>query len=469
VAGASFYIGDNKVYSGAGITEPASVFHQEFYAYDISAGTWSQVATYPGLGVFGPVSFVIGNAGYVVTGQDDQGNDTQDLYRLANAAALDAGIASVASPNGTICSSAFSPVVTLENFGSSALTSCTINYHIDGGSNQTQSWTGSLAAGASAPVTITPAISGLSAGTHTFTSSTSNPNGNTDENTANDQTQSTFNVNTTAALLPLTEGFESGSSLPSGWSLYNPDNNTTWAISTSAAKAGTNSIFFDNCSPSTDITGQKDRFITTAYDFSAATSASMAFDVAYAKATISGTVYADTLAVLSSTDCGATWNKIYIKGGTALATAPDVTAAAPTCFAPTSSQWRNDNISLNSLVGQSSVMFAFENRSQWAEPVFIDNINITAVTGIASLNSPGGFSIYPNPATSSFTIEGTSNAEKVHYSVYDLIGEEIRSGDISSGGNNFSGKIQVSDIARGMYFIRVNDERNTWTKKLNVQ
>ena len=132
VAGASFYIGDGKVYSGSGITEPNNSFIQNYYAYDISAGTWSSIATCPGVGTFGPVSFAIGSAGYVVTGQDAQGNDTQDLYKLAAAVALDAGIASITNPNGTVCSSTFSPVVVIHNYGSTTLTSLTINYHVDG-------------------------------------------------------------------------------------------------------------------------------------------------------------------------------------------------------------------------------------------------------------------------------------------------------------------------------------------------
>lgn len=82
VAGASFYIGNNNVYSGAGITEPSTSFHQEFYAYSISGNSWSQIANYPGSGVFGPVTFVIGNEGYVATGQNSGGVDMQDLYKL---------------------------------------------------------------------------------------------------------------------------------------------------------------------------------------------------------------------------------------------------------------------------------------------------------------------------------------------------------------------------------------------------
>lgn len=82
VAGASFYIGNNKVYSGCGITEPAAAFHNEFYGYDIGTGVWSAISNYPGTGVFGPVSFIIGNDGYVVTGMESSGTDTKDNYRL---------------------------------------------------------------------------------------------------------------------------------------------------------------------------------------------------------------------------------------------------------------------------------------------------------------------------------------------------------------------------------------------------
>src|SRR5258708_738841 len=160
-----------------------------------------------------------------------------------------------------------------------------------------------------------------------------------------------------------------------------------WVVSTTVGKTGTHCMAFDNCSPSTDITGTTDRFLTPPYDFTNATSAAMTFDVASTYLILNSKTYADTLAVYASTDCGATWKQIYYKGGANLSTAPNMTVASPTCFVPTSSQWRNDNINLSSLLGKSSVMFAFENRSQWAEWMYVDNINITAVTGIADINS----------------------------------------------------------------------------------
>jgi hypothetical protein len=115
-------------------------------------------------------------------------------------------------------------------------------------------------------------------------------------------------------------------------------------------------------------------------------------------------------------------------------------------------------------------MFAFENRSDWGEWIYLDNINITAATtGIASINFADGFNIYPNPASTSFTIEGASNADRIHYALYSIVGTEVKSGDIATNNNGFNAKIQVSDISSGMYFIKVSDEKKTWTKKLNIQ
>ena len=80
---------------------------------------------------------------------------------------LDAGISVVSNVPVFICSANFTPSVTLKNFGTTVLTSATINYQIDNGTVQTQPWTGSLAANATSSITL-PAQS-AAAGAHTFT------------------------------------------------------------------------------------------------------------------------------------------------------------------------------------------------------------------------------------------------------------------------------------------------------------
>lgn len=106
--------------------------------------------------------------------------------------ARDAGITAIISPNGFVCPGAIQPTVTLTNFGSTALTSVTVNYNLNGVGTNSQTWTGNLASGASTTVTINAITP--SAGAQTLYAWTTNPNGQSDQNTSNDQSSGTFNV-----------------------------------------------------------------------------------------------------------------------------------------------------------------------------------------------------------------------------------------------------------------------------------
>jgi subtilisin family serine protease len=139
----------------------------------------------------------------------------------------DAGISTIVSPNGSICSTSISPSVTLKNYGSNTLTSVTINYQIDGGPVLTYNWTGSLSSTNSTTVNI--GSQSLSSGAHTFNAYTSNPNGNSDPVAANNSSNSSFSIATNAITLTLT--------------VDNYPEETSWAIidgnSTTIASGGT--------------------------------------------------------------------------------------------------------------------------------------------------------------------------------------------------------------------------------------
>ena len=78
------------------------------------------------------------------------------------------------------------------------------------------------------------------------------------------------------------------------------------------------SIYFDNYN--SDTRGKADEIRTPKYNFSTLSTAQLTFDVAYSRYDAQ---YSDSLKVLVSTDCGATWSQVYFKGGTGLATAAD--------------------------------------------------------------------------------------------------------------------------------------------------
>ena len=95
-----------------------------------------------------------------------------------------------------------SPVFVLKNNGSSNLTSCTITYNFNNGSNQTINWTGNLAEDATANVQL--ASFTAIPGTNTVNVNVSSPNGQTDENGNNNSTVKSFEVNVGEDVLNLT-------------------------------------------------------------------------------------------------------------------------------------------------------------------------------------------------------------------------------------------------------------------------
>ncbi|MFT4681194.1 MAG: lysyl endopeptidase [Flavobacteriales bacterium] len=105
---------------------------------------------------------------------------------------LDAAVTGIVEPSGATCATNITPVVTIQNNGSSNLTSVQILYNIDGGGNQTFAWSGNLSTNQSTNVTL-PAMN-VTAGAHVFNANTNLPNNGTDEVPGNNASSSNFSV-----------------------------------------------------------------------------------------------------------------------------------------------------------------------------------------------------------------------------------------------------------------------------------
>ncbi len=325
---------------------------------------------------------------------------------------LDASLLNILNPlNGSsTCNNAVTPNVTVANTGSVTLTSVKVLYKMDATATQTLNWTGSLATGASTVLTLN-AYAGLTTAAHTFSVWTTAPNGGTDQNSANDSKVSTFTVVAapTSSALPLVEGFESATFPPTGWALQKTNTinaSTSWsrvANGTGIPVAPTSSFVarMDNYSSTTDITGQLDALRTPALNFSTANSTlRIRFDVSHKMYSASDI---DTLNVYLSSDCGGTWNRVYSKGGSQLATVAGTSTAA---YTPTANaQWRRDSVNVGSYAGQSVVYVKFESRSGWGNHVYLDNVNINFTP--AAVAPVANFSIAASPRCTGSAVQLT--------------------------------------------------------------
>ncbi len=255
--------------------------------------------------------------------------------------------------------------------------------------------------------------------------------------------------------VPFNEGFETAAWYPANWVGSNGDGATTWARSVSVRKSGTASFFMDNYNY--NAIGQLDAFYTPAYNLGSLSGEQLTFWVAYTNAAATPTTfYDDALKVYYSTNCGSSWVQIYSKSGNTLATAP---TQSTTSFIPTASQWRQESINIGSFGGITN--FKFENVNGYGNQLYIDDINIAGAVPIEDLVG-NEFTIQPNPSAGFVTLLGAAytdmNIQLINASgrlVYDQT-------------HTFEGSTQLdfTDLAAGVYFIRLNNNNMTAIKKL---
>jgi hypothetical protein len=89
------------------------------------------------------------------------------------------------------------------------------------------------------------------------------------------------------------------------------------------------------------------------------------------------------------------------------------------------------------------------------EDIFLVKLGIG--TGIEELNNSINFSVYPNPATNTLTINGLSTTATAE--IYDLSGKLLLTKQLSVN------QIDISTLAKGLYFIKLNTEEGSVVKK----
>ncbi len=388
-----------------------------------------------------------------------------DPYSGPPAFAFDAGVQSISAPANAYssCNTFIVPALMIHNFGADTLIKCVINYKIDNDTVHTYHWTGSLSTNASAAVTIA-SITGLSVGNHTFTAYTTLPNDSTEQDTPNDTSVSTFSVITASPIvnLPQTEDFQTAFPV-TNWAIGNPDANATWTKVTTAGGFGTSTSSAKMDNFSNNIVGQSD-FIYSGYlNLSAVLPPiSLSFDVAYA--CYDANTF-DSLKIDVSNDCGTDWTTIYAKAGAALATAPNTTNA----FTPTASQWRTDYVNLDNYAGQAAVRIAFENKSDYGQNIYIDNINLAnSALSIPAVDFSAVCSIYPNPGNGEFNIAvKNASADAVTVKVMNVLGSVVLLKTFQNAAEGLY-PIDIKQEAAGIYFIEIAAGNEKTVKKINM-
>lgn len=406
--------------------------------------------------------------------QDNSGKSVLNAARTSAqiiAGLPDIGINAFTAATPGLCNGTTTPMVTIKNEGSLAITSASVAYAINGGTPVSQNWTGSLSAGATAVVTF-PQVT-LSAGTNSLVATVSSPNGTGDVNGMNNMSAPLIVavLNNTPTPAPYSEDMESTSfnAIPAGHVLLY--NTATKPLVTVVSKAQVNGL-------PQELGGYGQSAKSLMVDFFTMQSGAQAsiitpkvsgitanhklyFNHAYA----SYAGEADGLKVFVSSNCGTTWTNVFDKSGTALATAPNATAR----FFPQPAQWYPNTISLSQFAGQELVV-KFECNSAYGNNLWLDNFWIsTSALGEEEIQAVQA-KLYPNPARDAVKISlQVSEAGDALLEVINLNGQTViaRSASLEAGMQSID--LQVGDLANGVYTVKIALNDRVETLRFTVQ
>jgi hypothetical protein len=344
--------------------------------------------------------------------------------------------------------------VTINNTGLNSQSNFPVSYQVNSNTPVVETFTGTITSGQQATYTFTTPVVGFTNGASTLTCLVTLAGDQIANN--NQQVLSFFNQ-ASATAIPFVEAFDP-SGVPTLWSILNPDSGLTWELDNVIGVSGTstNAMTVNHYSYTT--TGEEDVLQTEIFDMTNGSVGTLTFDVA--KAQYSATL-GDGLRVEVSADCGATYQSIYQKSGTTLAT---VGNQSNNWSPGTASHWRNESVDLSAYL-PNKLIFRFISENGYGNGTFIDNINVTSNVGIDEQGNVD-FNLYPNPSTGLVNINITNElSDNATITLTNQLGQSLKviSADLKSG-NGFT--IDLANFERGIYLITVNLDGKVSTKRI---
>lgn len=346
-----------------------------------------------------------------------------------------------------ICNgSSHTPVVTIQNNSTTSLTNATVTITQNGNTVSTGTYTGNLASYGVATVTCSP-IASPASGALVATVTTTN------DILASNGTINTSLTIYTAATAPLVQDFTSTAFPYSEYKVSSASGNN-WAYDSGRMKYDCYNY----------ANGSKGDLSIEPVNLSSLVDPSLSFDVAYRGYT-AATPENDKLEVFVSTNCGTTWTSVYNKQGATLSTGATQTSA----FTPaTAADWRNENVSLASVTGQSEVFIKFVGTSNYGNNLYIDNINVASATSVGE-NELASTSVYPNPASTIVNVAFEGKGGDYTITITDLVGRTVSNTIATNANGATKTELSIADLKTGNYLVTISNGAAKFTQTLIVK
>ena len=383
------------------------------------------------------------------------------------------------------CGAAFSPVITIENAGTTAVNSVTISYSVDGAAAVSTVWNGNLAPCQTFNYTVT--LPTLNRGTHTVLISTTTAN---DGNSLNNSRTLEI-LSNDSGTINQTNTFENTSD--DIISYESSGTNLLWQRGVASGQTMSNAVAGNSKVYATNLSGLypnsiKSFLVSQCYDVSNLSNPVVKFDMGFDLEQDYDLIY-----LQYSLNGGTSWTILGTSGDTNWYNSERIPNDVD-CQNCVGAQWTGDGLLSNPRGGnnaqkreyshslsdfgfgsanpQTNIIFRFVFQSDEGlqkEGVIIDNFVVTGSPqlGINTV-SFDTFSIVPNPSNGKITIN-LSTSDDVNLNLFDLRGRKIIENNYVSNGSLFNQEIDLGILENGVYLITVSSEGKTATKKLIIQ
>jgi hypothetical protein len=249
--------------------------------------------------------------------------------------------------------------------------------------------------------------------------------------------------NASFAQTALSEGFEGGI-IPATWTTIDTNASNNWLITNNATFliTGTRSA-----AVSWKAEDQDESLISPSFSLVGYASATFSFKAKLGYEYMVAPFPNGDLFAKISTDGGVTWTQLWREEDQ-----------------PVFVDYVTQDVSLDlaAYVGQADVMVKFQYVANDADTISVDDILVSGTLGTNDFLA-SKFSVSPNPAKNIITISNGSNVLVDSVKITDINGRTVKSVKLN---NVVEAQINISELNSGVYFLNINSNEGSTTKKI---
>lgn len=120
------------------------------------------------------------------------------------------------------------------------------------------------------------------------------------------------------------------------------------------------------------------------------------------------------------------------------------------------------------IAGSSQISVTESQNNCWSD-TSSKSVTVNIVGGINEQTAFENFNVYPNPASGLLNIEFETSGKNIEIELFDILGRSALKGTLQHAGGLFQHAINISELNRGVYFLKISADAKSATVKVTLK